>query len=191
MNPGTTIIIIIGIVTFLLYLSKALKPSVKEHFQVLSDTDISYKGFGKITEITKNAKEFNKMISAMKTPEFNQDMPPRNQIKNEQPALIVPTKNLIKDPIQKVVPVTESSVGTVLPVNTPASVLNYTPTKENKPVPEPFVSDTTLSPDKVIKHIEPRVETKIVYVNTKCPPPPDMSQYIRKDSIPCWGCNLR
>jgi hypothetical protein len=24
----------------------------------------------------------------------------------------------------------------------------------------------------------------------KCPPMPDMSLYIRKDQIPCWGCNL-
>jgi hypothetical protein len=23
-----------------------------------------------------------------------------------------------------------------------------------------------------------------------CPPVPDMSQYIRKDQIPCWGCSL-
>ena len=191
MNPGTTIIIIIGIVTFLLYLSKAFKRTIKENFQVLSDTDITYKGSGKISEITKNAKEFNKMVSALKTPEFSRDIFPKNTYKNEQPTVIVPTKNLIKDPIQKVIPVTESNVGTALPINTPASILNNTPTKENNPPPEPFVSDTTLSPDKVIKHIEPRVETKIVYVNTKCPPPPDMSQYIRKDSIPCWGCNLR
>jgi hypothetical protein len=23
-----------------------------------------------------------------------------------------------------------------------------------------------------------------------CPPPPDMAQFIKKDAIPCWGCNL-
>ena len=23
-----------------------------------------------------------------------------------------------------------------------------------------------------------------------CPPMPDMSQYIKKDEIPCWGCSL-
>lgn len=26
--------------------------------------------------------------------------------------------------------------------------------------------------------------------NNGCPPMPDMSQYIRKDAIPCWGCTL-
>jgi len=23
-----------------------------------------------------------------------------------------------------------------------------------------------------------------------CPPPPDLSNYIRKDQIPCWGCSV-
>jgi len=36
-----------------------------------------------------------------------------------------------------------------------------------------------------------KVKTKVVYVPQKCPPMPDMSLYIRKDSIPCWGCNLK
>lgn len=28
------------------------------------------------------------------------------------------------------------------------------------------------------------------YPNGTCPPLPDMSQYIKKDAIPCWGCSL-
>ncbi len=28
------------------------------------------------------------------------------------------------------------------------------------------------------------------YSNGGCPPIPDMSQYIRKDEIPCWNCTL-
>jgi len=24
-----------------------------------------------------------------------------------------------------------------------------------------------------------------------CPPVPDLSDYVRKDSIPCWGCSLK
>jgi hypothetical protein len=34
-------------------------------------------------------------------------------------------------------------------------------------------------------------KTKIVYIKNECPKLPDMSLYIRKDSIPCWGCNLK
>jgi hypothetical protein len=26
--------------------------------------------------------------------------------------------------------------------------------------------------------------------NESCPPAPDMSKYIKKDKIPCWGCSL-
>lgn len=36
-----------------------------------------------------------------------------------------------------------------------------------------------------------RHKSKIVYVEKDCPKLPDMSLYIRKDSIPCWGCNLK
>jgi hypothetical protein len=34
----------------------------------------------------------------------------------------------------------------------------------------------------------------IKYIKEKCPPAPkcpDMRDYIRKDSIPCWGCKLK
>jgi hypothetical protein len=40
------------------------------------------------------------------------------------------------------------------------------------------------------------IQREIVHVPTKCPPPPscpacpDMRDYIRKDSIPCWACKL-
>jgi hypothetical protein len=30
-----------------------------------------------------------------------------------------------------------------------------------------------------------------IYVPNVCPPMPDLSDYIRKDSIPCYGCNLK
>jgi hypothetical protein len=26
--------------------------------------------------------------------------------------------------------------------------------------------------------------------DSTCPPVPNMSQYIKKDEIPCWGCSL-
>lgn len=207
MNPGTTIIIIIGIVTFLLYLSKAFKPILKEKFQVLSDSEMTYRGPSKITEIAQNANDFNKLVSALRTPEFSEDTFTKQTVKNERPATIIPKKTPIPEIMKKVIPVTESNVGSALPANTPASILNTTPTPTPVPPPEPFVSNTSLSPDKTPQNnpplvetktpqnnaplVETKTETKIVYVNTKCPPPPDMSQYIRKDSIPCWGCNLR
>jgi hypothetical protein len=204
MNPGTIVIILIGIVTFLLYLSKALKPSIKEKFQVLGDDDIKYKASGNIPEMAKNAKNFNKMISALKTPEFLNDRL-TSQFKPATPNIPIVAKTPNKLNIQQmkqIIPVTNSNVGQTLPANTPASILNIEPKLPQKS-PEPVESKTKLIPEE--KHDdevegyseeeeleqEPKVKTKIVYVNTKCPPPPDMSQYIRKDSIPCWGCNLR
>lgn len=74
-------------------------------------------------------------------------------------------------------------------------------------VPKLSVPETAASPKVLVKK-----EYVQVPVPTKCPPPPkcpptpkcppqricppqaqcpDMSQYIRKDSIPCWGCKLK
>ena len=74
----------------------------------------------------------------------------------------------------------------------------------------------TMQPKVQAPENEPKVIVKKEYVKVpvprKCPPPPkcppprkcppqrvcpphvqcpDMSQYIRKDSIPCWGCKLK
>lgn len=54
---------------------------------------------------------------------------------------------------------------------------------ETKPAPAPVVAPVI-------------IQREIVQVPTKCPPPPscpacpDMRDYIRKDSIPCWACKL-
>jgi hypothetical protein len=50
---------------------------------------------------------------------------------------------------------------------------------------------------KPIRKQKPRTVIKYVEVPAKCPPPPpqpkcpDMRDYIRKDSIPCWACKLK
>ena len=43
MNPGTTLFIIIGVIGLLLYISKALKPSLYENFTTLGKDDVSNK----------------------------------------------------------------------------------------------------------------------------------------------------
>ncbi len=40
------------------------------------------------------------------------------------------------------------------------------------------------------KSCKPSPYTPVKPKCPKCPPMPDMSQYIRKDSIPCWACKL-
>ena len=199
MNPGTTIIIIIGIISFLLYLSKAFKQPIKERFQVMGDDDIKYRSDGNIFELTKNTQDFNKLISSFKTPDFDQDRrfgnfkPNINAVPTLTPnAVPTPTPTLAKavpipNKITNTIPTTVSNVGTTLPANVPSSLLNSVTPVQTTPPPEPFVSKSSLSPDNT----QEKPEQKIVYVPRKCPPMPDMSQYIRKDSIPCWGCNLR
>jgi hypothetical protein len=36
-----------------------------------------------------------------------------------------------------------------------------------------------------------KIDVRKIYVPKVCPPVPDLSDYIRKDSIPCYGCNLK
>ena len=232
MNPGTVIIILIGVVTFLLYLSKAFKPTIKEKFQVSGESDIKYRAPSNLNEITKDAKDFNKLISALNTPDFQRNNPANKIVQSPQ-----------VQQMKQIMPITDSNVGSSLPANTPASILNKTQLPLSNPA-KPIEEKSDLSPEAISqpsqilqnnlnlqqpKKIMPmtasniesslsanlssilsetqqqdlpkpmkenttddsNVKTRIVYVNTKCPPPPDMSQYIRKDSIPCWGCNLR
>ena len=100
-----------------------------------------------------------------------------------------------------------------LPALTPASFINMQETQGQQTQPviqeqiqEPMtVSDTqgtllTKSPlpfeaqksKQIEKHNKRKKQkTKVVYMKNECPKLPDMSLYIRKDSIPCWGCNLK
>jgi len=222
MNPGTTIIIIIGIITFLLYLSKALKPHTIEKFQVMGIDEMRYKAPSNLTDFTNNTKDFNKLISNFSTPDFNDDRLSQYLLKRDKNPMTNPiatpmttpmtnpitppmtnqittpktnpVANLVANPVPKsvsnVIPTTNSNVGTTLPANTPASVLKETPAPIGTS-PEPIITRSSLSPDNTIRKKDVKKETKIVYVKAECPPMPDMSQYIRKDSIPCWGCNLR
>ena len=107
----------------------------------------------------------------------------------------LPTPQLPLPPQQPIISKTPA-----LPVLTPASIINMPDT--NKAPARPItISDMQGS-------ILPRLNTSVreeyrsykrkkpkkrraIYKKAECPPMPDMSQYIRKDSIPCWGCNLK
>ena len=107
----------------------------------------------------------------------------------------LPTPQLPLPPQQPVISKTPA-----LPVLTPASIINMPDTnkaparpitisdmqgsilpKLNLPIRESYRSYKRKKPKK----------RRVVYKKAECPPMPDMSQYIRKDSIPCWGCNLK
>jgi hypothetical protein len=60
MNPGTTLFIIIGIIGLLLYVSKALKPSMYENFQTLGPEDTS----SKAKDLEKSLKKMHRVIES-------------------------------------------------------------------------------------------------------------------------------
>ena len=94
-----------------------------------------------------------------------------------------------------------------LPVLTPSSIINMPNAPQNAiPNLSPSITISDLQGATLPKPTEAfkeqnsrrrrrrsrsRRREKIVYLPKSCPPMPDMSQYIRKDSIPCWGCNLK
>jgi len=112
----------------------------------------------------------------------------------------IPSFAPLPQPVHRPLPSIETPA---LPVLTPSSIINM-PSTPQKPIEPPLAPSITMSDiqgsilpksTESFKQRETsykkRRKRKVVYIPTKCPPMPDMSQYIRKDSIPCWGCNLK
>jgi hypothetical protein len=70
-----------------------------------------------------------------------------------------------------------------------------------QPVDERMETSQALEQGKAFQQTKPQavkeiIKERIVEVPRACPPPkecpvcPDMRNYIRKDSIPCWACKL-
>jgi len=75
MNPGTTIIIVLGIIGLLLYASKALKATVTENFALVSDDQISSKGSDAMADLKTGALSMQSLFSAFGTPDMLKDPP--------------------------------------------------------------------------------------------------------------------
>jgi hypothetical protein len=58
------------------------------------------------------------------------------------------------------------------------------------PPPPPADCPVPLPPQRCIPKRSSCPPKKPKCPKPKCPPMPDMSEYIRKDSIPCWACKL-
>jgi len=172
MNPGTTLIIVFGIIGLLLYASQALKSSTKEHFAVVDESQLPTNAATSVGKL--NPESIQSILGAFTTPDLLTDRP--------KTSLVTPPE-------------------TALPVNRPPPVDHFVnkPTISDKqgeglmkPQPqEASPNDERANTQAVVP--PPRVITKIrkVYVPAKCPPMPDLRDYVRKDSIPCYGCNLK
>ena len=75
MNPGTTIIIVLGIIGLLLYASKALKATVTENFALVSDDQISTKGSDAMADLKTGALSMQSLFSAFGTPDMLKEPP--------------------------------------------------------------------------------------------------------------------
>jgi hypothetical protein len=124
-------------------------------------------------------------------PVIQQTPQPLNQppVLNKAPALppLTPASLINMQPAQPLV------LGQKAEIQEPMTVSDTQGTLLSKPA-LPFEKLKSRQLEKQARKKEERrkkPKTKIVYVKNECPRLPDMSQYIRKDSIPCWGCNLK
>ena len=110
---------------------------------------------------------------------------------NKTPALppMVPASiiNMPTQPVMQIQPTVETNVA-AQPM-TISDLQGSSLKKSAEPFEEQRKKQNDIRNDK--KRKQRKTKTKIVYVDNECPKLPDMSQYIRKDSIPCWGCNLK
>jgi len=171
MNPGTTLIIVFGIIGLLLYASLALKSVTKENFAVVDESQLPTNAATAVSKL--NPESLQSILGAFTTPDLLTDRP----------------KTLLVTPPTTALPVNSPPIDPF--VNKPTisdkqgEELMKPPSQEASPNDRRANMQATVPP--------PRVITKIrkVYVPGKCPPMPDLRDYVRKDSIPCYGCNLK
>jgi hypothetical protein len=248
MNPGTTIIILLGIIGLLLYASQALKVKTKEGFALVDEEQISSKSKEAMDDLKQGTLNFQSLLGAFSTPDLNTD-PKAPTIGLGGPSISELVASKEKGPTNELMPSIKAPEPnpnsplpppptTALPLSAPASLLTppapaSTQTLSDsqgitllKPAPpsappaaaapsapsvssiaatagstkdkiepmETIASSTTLASDTPVRtpltRTRTKVRTKVVYVPRKCPTV-DLSQYVRKDAIPCWGCNLK
>jgi len=214
MNPGTLIFLVLGLIGLFIYASKAIKKDMKEHFTVIDESQVSNKGKEGLEKLREGTLNLESLLSAFTTPDVNIDRASKFNVganptisdfnKQSLPVQQLASPLPAPEPIVSKPPTIVNKTP-ALPVLTPSSIINMPNTNEG-PAPPITISDvqgSILPKSNAKKSITEsyrsykkekrgkRSKTKVVYVPNECPPMPDMSQYIRKDSIPCWGCNLK
>ena len=182
MNPGTTLFIIIGIIGLMLYALQALKISSNSLKEGFSDTlNLNTLNDGDMNALAK-ALGFpdsdiinpltNSNTQAMPNPSMPNEMP--NEMPMHNPSM----------PMHNPMPISNGTNGrpqTISDFQGIVAVENHE--KEIKKLKKSMINamDNKVDDNKNKKRKK----------KNKCPPMPDMSLYIRKDQIPCWGCDLK
>jgi hypothetical protein len=189
MNPGTTIFIVVGIIGLMLYALKALKAPLEAFTGSPFEDANSLSDLFSTPDITNENGITSNMIN-VDYPNLLQNLP----FRNTEP---LPQRDFLSETV------TNPQVS-IMP-----SPLDYAPTQapvipqlSNPPVnPSQTISDqqgASLQKEtfEVNKNLAealdgPQKRKKNNIKKTRCPAMPDMSLYIRKDQIPCWGCVLK
>lgn len=196
MNPGTILIIVVGVIGLALYATYSLKRTVKEHFAVVDEEQLSNKALEAMKNLNTSASSLD---SIFKTPDLSMTAP-------DSSALSDLFKTTLPDTTQQ-----RASPKSVLSISSQQPVPPKTALPVIAPPPAPIQSPKTISDEQgaelkrpqkssrvapsnpKAKTLAPKIiyKTKKVYIKSKCPPQPDLSEYVKKDSIPCYGCNLK
>ena len=198
MNPGTTLFIIIGLIGLMLYALKAIKLSnpLQKRLEVLKegfasevnldnidphDYDSLAKALGFPDSDTTNPSLAIHTVDIKMMP--NSQVPPHNHV---QPHSHIPLNSHVS-------PIPE--IKHQNPTGTPQTISDYQGL-ESAAAAAAFTASKKKREAKqlkqsMIKALNNDTTTEDNEIKSKCPPMPDMSLYIRRDQIPCWGCNLK
>jgi len=193
MNPGTTLFIVIGVIGLMLYLLKALRVSTKENFTSEMNSLIN----------NNQIADINTLLSTFGTPDLTTPVKPvdintmnhlSTVVKSEpSPSLSisasVPAATAIPAPsdhVQMPAPIIPN-VSNFVGESKTVSDLQGAAQKEAFETEQGFRD--ALDPKRMPR--QPNKSRRRKRIVKKCPPMPDMSLYIRKDQIPCWGCVLK
>jgi Tfp pilus assembly protein PilV len=209
MNPGTILIIVVGVIGLVLYATYSLKRTVKEHFAVVDEEQLSNKALEAMKNLNTSASSLD---SIFKTPDLSMTAPDSSNLSDLFKTTLPDTTN------QRAPPKSVLSMSSQQPPKTASSISSQQPVPPKTalpmiapPPPAPIESTNTISDEQgvelkrpqkssrvepsnpTVKTLAPKIiyKTKKVYVKSKCPPQPDLSEYVKKDSIPCYGCNLQ
>lgn len=199
MNPGTTLFIVIGVIGLMLYILKALRVSVKESFTSELSEQLNTGPLGDISSLLSTFGTPD-LTSNAKTP-FITQTPDMSKIAMANVVVPEPSPSLsitASVPAATAIPAPSDHVNTQAPIipQIPLAVGNSQTLSDLQGVTqkkEAFETqkEFTEALDGRVKRTHKKNSRRGKRIVKKCPPMPDMTLYIRKDQIPCWGCVLK
>ena len=216
MNPGTVLFIIIGIIGLMLYVLQALKISsnnVSEGFSNILNLDTLKEddmeslakalGFPESDTIKQIQNMNNDGIPMTSQMPMDSQMPMASQMPTTSQMPMA--QNMTSDSQMSLPPYTRITPQINVATYTQKTIEDVKKEElDGKPqtISDYQGIDIAINQEKEARMLKKsmmnaldnktddskKVKRKKKY---KCPPMPDMSLYIRKDQIPCWGCNLK